>query len=199
MSAKLKYFVIYKPDGMLTQFSPEGDKLTLKDMGFDFPTDVYPVGRLDELSEGLLILTNDKALNSKLLDPKFKHSRSYWACVSGQITDEAINQLEKGVSIKLKNSRYQTKPAKAERIEAPELAPRQVSFSYSQKLGLSWINLSLTEGKNRQVRKMTAQVGFPTLRLIRNSIENLQLGKMQPFDVVEYERPEIYKLLKIKG
>jgi 23S rRNA pseudouridine2457 synthase len=189
---KARYFIIYKPYNMLSQFSevPEGTP-TLKEL-YDFPTDVYPVGRLDKDSEGLLILTNDKSLNHKLLNPDFEHEREYWVQVEGIPTKEALQQLEKGVMIQ----GYKTKAARAYAFDTPPPMPdRNPPIRYRKNVPDTWISLSLIEGKNRQVRKMTAAVGYPTLRLVRTRIENIRLGSMQPGEVKEISREELYKKL----
>lgn len=195
---KMRYYAIYKPDGMLSQFTREGEKKCLADLDYTFPKDVYPVGRLDELSEGLLLLTNDKRVNDALLNPKHAHKRVYQVCVSGQIGKEALTQLEKGVEIKAKKTKHFVRAATACAIADPGFPERQVSFSYSKEKGLSWCELTLTSGKNRQVRKMTAAVGFPTLRLVRTQIEQIKLERMIPGDVLEIERNEFMNLTAIK-
>lgn len=182
---------------MISQFSPEGNKATLAEL-FQFPKDVYPVGRLDSDSEGLLLLTNDKKLNHRLLDPKFGHNRTYFVQVDGQVSDEALLLLEQGVPIKVDNRIYHTRPARAEAISEPELPERNPPVRFRKSIPTSWIRLILEEGKNRQVRKMTAQVGFPTLRLIRAGIEDLALGDMKPGEVLELGEKETYTLLHIK-
>lgn len=193
-----QYYFIYKPFGMLSQFSTELGKKTLADLAYKFPKDVYPVGRLDEDSEGLLILTNDKSLNSKLLDPKFQHKRTYWVQVEGEIQQTAVEKLETGVIIKPKDQEYLTLPAKANILTAIENIPdRNPPIRYRASIPTTWISLTLIEGKNRQVRKMTAKVGYPTLRLIRYSIENLTLPQLIPSTVWEVSRQEMYNLLKI--
>ena len=191
------YYIIYKPYGMLSQFSREGEKPTLADLIFEFPKDVYPVGRLDADSEGLLILTNDKKLNNQLLDPTNKHKRTYYVQVEGDINVKALQILSSGVDISLNTRNYKTLPAEAAKIEEPNLPPRNPPIRYRKNVPDSWIKLTLTEGKNRQVRKMTAKVGFPTLRLVRYSIEKLSLGNMLSGDVVEVERGEMYNKLKL--
>lgn len=197
--AENRYFVIYKPYGVLSQFSAEGDKPGLGEL-FDFPKDVYPVGRLDADSEGLLILTNDKQLNHHLLNPRFNHWRTYWAQVDGSITQAACSQLEKGVTIKVNKSDYRTMPAQAQMINEPEGLPERVPpVRYRKEIPTTWLALSLQEGKNRQVRRMTAAVGFPTLRLIRASIESLQLNGMQSGEVKELQAETLYSLLNIKA
>lgn len=193
-----RYFIINKPYGMLSQFSAEGDKKGLGDL-FPFPKDVYPVGRLDADSEGLLILTNDKQLNHQLLNPRFKHWRTYWVQVDGAISQEARQQLESGVSIKVNKSDYHTLPARARIMpEPPDLAERVPPVRFRKEIPTSWVAISLQEGKNRQVRRMTAAVGFPTLRLIRVRIEDLQLNNMQIGEVRELSQESIYSLLNIK-
>jgi len=193
-----QYYIIYKPFGMLSQFSQSHGKPILGDL-YNFPKDVYPVGRLDADSEGLLILTNDKYLNHKLLNPKFGHNRTYWVQVDNEATSDAIDQLKKGVEIKLKTQNYHTKPAEVRKIDLPENLPeRNPPVRFRKNIPTSWIELTLKEGKNRQVRKMTAKVGFPTLRLIRKKIVNLDLNSMQPGDVLEIDKATIYKKLNIK-
>lgn len=193
-----RYFIINKPYGILSQFSPEGDKKGLGEL-YPFPKDVYPVGRLDADSEGLLILTNDKNLNHQLLNPRFKHWRTYWVQVDGSISQEARQQLESGVSIKVNKSDYHTLPARARLMPEPQDLPERVPpVRYRKEIPTSWIAISLQEGKNRQVRRMTAAAGFPTLRLIRVQIEDLHLQNMQPGEVRELSKDTIYGLLNIK-
>lgn len=161
------YFLIYKPFGMLSQFTPEGDHLTLRDLGFNFPKDVYPVGRLDADSEGLLLLTNDNALKHTLLTPKFEHQKTYWVQVEGNVTPTALDQLAEGVVIRIKGKEHQTAPALVLPLANPNVPERTPPIRFRMSIPTSWIKLTLREGKNRQVRRMTAAVGLPTLRLIR--------------------------------
>jgi len=164
-----------KPYGVLSQFTPEAGHRALNEFGF--PPDVYAAGRLDHDSEGALLLTDDGRLVKKLLDPKYEHPRTYLAQVDGQITSEALRQLSKGVTIK----GYRTKPCHAELVVPPDnLWERVPPIRYRAAIPTSWVQLTLIEGKNRQVRHMTAAVGFPTLRLIRVKIGNLALGDLQP-------------------
>jgi len=166
------YIAFNKPYGVLCQFTvPEGsNKKTLT--AFGFPKDVYSVGRLDSDSEGLLILTDDGRLNSKLLFPEHSHPRTYFACVENMPTAEQIQKLCSGVIIEGKK----TLLAKAKLlIEEPQLPPRPVPIRQRKYIPTAWIELSLTEGRNRQVRKMTAAVGCPTLRLVRVAIGHLNL------------------------
>jgi len=197
MAKIYKYYVIFKPYGVLSQFSQaEPHHRTLADLGFNFPSDVYPVGRLDNDTEGLLILTNDKKLNHQLLNPSFAHSRSYAVQVDGQITKQAIKTLENRVSIRVGKSIYQTMPASAKILfEGPDLAEREPPVRYRKLIPTSWLELTLVEGKNRQVRKMCAKTGFPVLRLVRIRIEKLLLDGMQSGDVKEISGQDLKKLL----
>ncbi len=197
-----KYYLIYKPFGVLSQFTKEGEHLTLADV-YSFPKDVYSVGRLDADSEGLLLLTNDKKLNHHLLNPVFAHKRTYFVQVEGDIKETSLKMLSSGVEIKLPNGKvHLTKPASAILLDLASLnniPERNPPIRFRKDIPTPWISLTLTEGKNRQVRKMTAKVGFPTLRLIRASIEDLHLKlNVKPGDVWEIGQKEVYEKLKIK-
>jgi len=158
-----------KPHGVLSQFTPDhpGQRTLSK---FQLPPGVYPLGRLDRDSEGLLLLSDEPGLNTKLLDPKNAHPRTYWAQVEGEMTEEALQKLREGVVIEGK----MTLPAEAKRIH-PDLPPRDPPIRQRQNIPTSWLELTLHEGRNRQVRKMTAAVGFPTLRLLRVAIGRFHL------------------------
>ena len=189
------YFLIYKPYGALSQFSAVDGKQTLAGL-FDVPKDVYPVGRLDHDSEGLLILTNDKQLNHKLLDPKFAHEREYWVQADGAVDAKAVAQLQKGVIINVDGKLYATKPCKASLFSIDPLVPdRNPPIRFRKEIPTTWLQMILTEGKNRQVRKMTAKVGFPTLRLIRYRIEGLNVSNLKPGDMIEINQSTIYQKL----
>jgi 23S rRNA pseudouridine2457 synthase len=187
------YYVFYKPYLTLSQFTSQEGKQTLADY-VSLAKDVYAVGRLDYDSEGLLILTNDAELNHRLLNPNHKHVREYWAQVEGSITQQALNELSKGVTISIDGKPHKTLPAmaKAFTIE-PLVAERNPPIRFRKNIPTSWISLALTEGKNRQVRRMTAKVGFPTLRLIRHRIENITLQQMQPGELKQLSKQEMYK------
>ena len=190
-----QYYVIYKPFQVLSQFTSQEGKKTLKDH-FPVASDIYPVGRLDFDSEGLLILTNDTALNHRLLNPRFAHDREYWVQVEGAITPSALHQLETGVTIAIDGKSYRTRPCKATAMEAePPVPQRYPPIRYRAQIPTSWIRMILHEGKNRQVRKMTAQVGFPTLRLIRQRIEGLTVEGLNPGEMRSLKKAEIYSLL----
>ncbi|MDM7955443.1 pseudouridine synthase [Blastomonas sp.] len=171
-----------KPYGVICQFSRDGDRPTLADF-IDVPG-VYPAGRLDHDSEGLVLLTADGRLQARIADPKFKMAKTYSVQVEGTITDEALAALRKGVQLK----DGVTRPAEADRIDDPELWPRDPPVRFRKTVTDGWISLTIREGRNRQVRRMTAAVGFPTLRLVRQavgpwSIEGLPPGHWRAVDV----------------
>ena len=163
----------HKPYGVLSQFTKEKpEHCTLAEYGF--PKHVYPIGRLDWDSEGLLLLSDEKEWNNKLLNPQYEHERTYHVQVEGIATKEAISQLQKGVVIQ----GCKTKPCKVRLLKDPGYLPRSVPIRFRLSVPTSWIELKLIEGKNRQVRRMTAATGFPTLRLIRVAIGMLELNDL---------------------
>ncbi len=170
--------LLNKPFNTLCQFTGEVHDSTLTD--FIKIKDIYPAGRLDKDSEGLLLLTNDGSLQHKISHPKYKMAKTYWAQVEGQITAEAIQILTDGVLLK----DGKTKPAKAQVIEistqSVPLWPRDPPIRFRKNIPTSWISLTIKEGKNRQVRRMTAAVGLPTLRLIRVSVGEWSVNGLQP-------------------
>ncbi len=170
----------------------------LKDI-FDVPPDVYTVGRLDYDSEGLLILTNDKKLNDYLLNPVHAHEREYWVQVENIVTIEAAEKLKRGFGINIKGKIHLTKSCHTEIFaEPPNVAERTPSIRLRKNIPVSWLKIILTEGKNRQVRKMTASVGFPTLRLIRYRIEKVTIENLRPGEMKMLSQTELYNLLHIK-
>ena len=191
--------MVYKPFGMLSQFSGEGERKTLSEL-FSFPKDVYPVGRLDAESEGLLILTNDKRLNYELLHPEKFHCRTYLVQVEGEAGQEDLKVIENGMWIRNRSRKVKTRNCMARIVTPPAcLAPRIPPVRFRKNIPTSWIEITLTEGKNRQVRKMTAAAGFPALRLIRTGIEDLKIGKMKPGEVNVMNKRTMYRLLKISA
>ena len=174
-----------KPFDTLCQFTGEEDDSTLAN--YITVKDVYPAGRLDKDSEGLLLLTNDGALQNRISHPKYKMPKTYWAQVEGEVTEEIISQLRRGVEL----NDGKTKPAKASilDIESQDLKlwQRTPPVRFRKNIPTSWIELTISEGKNRQVRRMTAAVGLPTLRLIRVAIGPWKLDELQPgeFNVID--------------
>jgi 23S rRNA pseudouridine2457 synthase len=172
---------------MLCQFTQEAEgQVTLADLDFQFDKDIYPVGRLDSDSEGLLVLTNDKRVNQRLLNPDKKHPRTYLAQVEGIADERAIERLSNGVTISINGKKHDTAPANVSGpIPTPTLPDRNPPIRVRQSVPDCWIQVEVTEGKNRQVRRMCAAVGLPVLRLVRVKIGDLELGNMQPGDVRE--------------
>jgi len=181
MHTPFKYFILYKPYGVLSQFTDPDGRKTLAGL-YSFPLDVYPVGRLDYDSEGLLLLTNDKKLTDKLLHPKQKSEKEYLVQIDGVPTEEAIAQLCAGVVIENKK----TLPAEVKVLKnPPPFEERVPPIRFRKSLPTTWISVTIIEGRNRQVRKMTAKVGYPTLRLIRIRIGDIHLGILKPGEVKE--------------
>lgn len=184
----------WKPYLVLTQFSPDEEgRKTLADY-ITLPN-VYPAGRLDYDSEGLLLLTDDGDLSHRLTHPYFGHPRTYWAQVENIPTEASLAQLRSGVTIK----DYQTRPIQAQIIPEPALPPRNPPIRYRANIPTAWLELTLTEGKKRQVRHMTAAIGHPTLRLIRAKIGNLDLADLQEGQWRELTPPELARLWKKLG
>jgi len=187
------YYIFNKPYRVLSQFSPSEGKQTLSDF-LSLPKDVYPVGRLDYDSEGLLLLTNDGVFHNRLIDPKYKHSRTYLVQVEGIPNQDSIRRLSSGIIIQGKRA----KKANARILfTEPKIWERILPIRYRKNVPTAWLELELFEGRNRQVRRMTAAIGFPTLRLIRIklgplSIENLNVGEFRKLNQSEI------KILKSK-
>lgn len=177
-----KLIAFNKPFGVLTQFSGEGP--TLKDF-IDIP-DVYPAGRLDKDSEGLLLLTDDGKLQARISSPKFKLPKTYWVLVEREPTEESLNRLRQGVELK----DGMTKPSEVKRINEPAgLWERDPPVRYRKNVKDVWLEITIREGRNRQVRRMTATIGHPTLRLVRSRIGDWSLGDLEPGQWREISAP----------
>ena len=190
----MRYVLLNKPYEVLTQFTDEQGRATLKN--FVPVPDVYPVGRLDFDSEGLLLLTDDKQLQHRLSDPKFKVPKTYWAQVEGLVSDAALHQLRRGVRIK----EGLTAPGEAAELPEPaRLWSRNPPIRYRASIPTSWLEIEISQGMNRQVRKMCAAVGLPCLRLVRAAIGPLGLGELQPGQWRDLTLEEVNLLRKISG
>lgn len=193
-----RYFIVNKPYQMVSQFvSPEKVRL-LSHLCFEFPEGTHAVGRLDNKSEGLLILTTNKRVTKLLFESDTPHKRTYLIQAEKIMGEEKLEQLRKGVSIGIKGSRYLTQPCEVEIVEKPaNLFSRLQEFK--DYLPQTWVRITLTEGKFHQLRKMFAVVGHDCKRLIRTSIEDLQLGDLQPGEVRELDEDYFFQRLKIEN
>lgn len=183
------HFLLHKPLGYLSQFMSnakhERNKLFLGEL-HDFPEGIMPIGRLDKNSEGLLLLTTDGMLSHTICSQPIE--KEYYVQVDGTITDAAIAALQKSVTIGFKGLKYDTLPCKVLRLEpVPDFAERTKKIRDARHGPTSWISVTITEGKFRQVRKMTSAVGFPTLRLVRVRVGHIYLNKMQPGEVIKID------------
>lgn len=173
-----------KPYGVATQFSPIAGHRTLAEFGL--PKRVYPAGRLDHDSEGLLVLTDDGQLQHALTDPRHYHKRTYWAQVEREPSIEALDRLRAGPRL----SDGPTRPARVQRLNVePSLPPREPPIRFRKNVPTAWLEITLTEGRNRQVRRMTAAIGHPTLRLVRVRVGPFQLDDLAPGRWREVRRP----------
>lgn len=172
--AQPRLIALNKPFDVLTQFTDDLGRATLKD--FVDIQGVYPAGRLDRDSEGLLLLTNDGRLQAQITDPKHKLSKTYWVQVDGEPTEEQLEQLRAGPQL----NDGPTRPAVVEQIAEPPLWPRNPPVRFRKNIPTRWLAITISEGRNRQVRRMTAAVGLPTLRLVRVRIGEWELGQLQP-------------------
>ena len=196
MASNLRYYIINKPYKVLSQYTDDADNKGLGSI-ISIPKGIYSVGRLDLDSEGLLILTNDKKLNQALLNPENEHRRTYHAEVEGVPSSSTLKALSNGLCIKVNGKSFMTKKAEISALidyQLPERIPPVNRVKHPQT---SWIELILTEGKNRQVRKMTAKVGHPTLRLLRVAIENLTLHQLRPGQLKIISKNVLFTNLKL--
>src|SRR4051794_26532440 len=189
-----RFLKLFKPYDVLTQFTDEGGRATLKD--FVPVPGVYPVGRLDRDSEGLLLLTDDGRLAHRLTDPRYEHPKTYLAQVEKVPGPEALDALRKGVML----ADGPTRPAEATLLdEEPDLPERPVPIRFRKNVPTAWIRLVLREGRNRQVRRMTAAVGHPTLRLVRVAVGPIALGDLAPGQWRDLSADERKSLDRVRG
>jgi 23S rRNA pseudouridine2457 synthase len=181
---KKTYIAFHKPFGVLCQFTGEDGDRTLAD--FDLPKGIYAAGRLDKDSEGLLVLTNDGVFNQKLTNPKSQKNKTYWVQVEKIPSEESLDKLRKGVLIQ----KYQTLPCQVKIIQ-PQVPPRVPPIRERKNIPTCWLEMTIQEGKNRQVRRMTAAVGHPTLRLIRVKVGKLNLADLPAGEYREIKSSEV--------
>lgn len=182
------HYILFKPYGYLSQFIYNGKRASKKKLLgelHDFAEGTMAIGRLDEDSEGLILLTTNGKVSYAILSQKYE--KEYYVQLDGIVTQEAIEQLKKGVEIGIKGTKYMTKPCEAKRIDTPVFPERGRKIRGDNHGPTSWASITLREGKYRQVRKMTAAAGFPTLRLVRVRIGTIHLNNMQPGEVIEVE------------
>jgi len=193
-----RYFIVNKPYNMVSQFISSHKVRLLSDLNFNFPEGTHAIGRLDSNSEGLLLLTTDKKVTKLLFESDEPHKRVYLVQVKRLVTDECAERLRTGVSIRVKGGGdYITAPCEVSILNPPEIFERQ--GGKGKLYGpFTWLQLTLTEGKFRQVRKMVDAVGHQCIRLVRTSIEDLQLGDLEPGGVKEIAENDFFRLLKIK-
>lgn len=185
-----RHFILHKPYGYMSQFVCEHPKKKMLGDIFPFPHGTMPIGRLDEDSEGLLLLTTDGMMSERVRSKKVE--KEYHVLLDGNITEEAISKLQLGVEIGIHGAKYTTRPCKVYVLnEDPEIAPRRKKIRDNRHGPVQWISITVVEGKNRQVRKMTAAAGFPTLRLVRVRIGNILLGTLSAGEVREVENFEL--------
>ena len=175
----MRTFAVYKPYGVLSQFTSEDGHPGLLDLGLSVPKDVWPVGRLDRDSEGLLLLTNDNHLKRGLTEPERSHRKTYWVQVEGTPTDGDIEPLRHPMHLRIRKKDTTTKPAEVSLLAPPDVPERVPPIRKRLSIPTAWLSIALTEGKNRQIRKMTAHIGFPTLRIIRVGVGSLDLNDVQ--------------------
>ncbi|WP_266204546.1 pseudouridine synthase [Pontibacter kalidii] len=179
-----RHFILFKPYGYVSQFISETSKKKVLGELYGFPEGTMAIGRLDEASEGLLLLTTDGKVSEAVRGSTVE--KEYYAQVDSVVTEEALQQLAQGISIRTEKEWHQTKPCRVQRLEAaPELPERARRIRDERHGPTSWVSITLTEGKFRQVRKMTAAVGFPTLRLVRVRIGNIRISEMAAGEVRE--------------
>lgn len=192
----MRCFALYKPYGVLSQFTDEGGHPGMLTLNLGLPKDVWPVGRLDRDSEGLLLLTDNAPLKTALTSPLQNHSKTYWVQVEGSPTDRDLEPLRHPMKLRIRKKDVLTKAARVSVIDTPEVPERLPPIRVRQSIPTTWLSIELTEGKNRQIRKMTAHIGFPTLRIIRVGTGGFKLAPKDliPGRCVELNPHQIQRL-----
>ena len=191
-----RYFLVHKPYNMESQFKANYPAFLLGDLDFSFPEGIHAVGRLDKHSEGLLLLTTNKKITKLLFQSKVPHKRTYLVQVKGKVSEESLEQLRSGVRIRISGDDwYTTPPCDAEIVSAPPIPSPKLLSSY---VDTTWLRITITEGKFRQVRKMVAAIRHRCFRLIRASIEEMELGDLQAGEVREVDEESFLRLLRLK-
>lgn len=194
-----RYFYINKPYDMVSQFvSPDKVRL-LKDLDFNFPEGTHAIGRLDNNSEGLLLLTTNKKVTRLLFESKVPHKRTYLVMVQRKVQPATLELLRNGIPIMVQDgAMYTTAPCEAYITEPPAYLPKS-GYALNERIPYTWLSITLTEGKYHQVRKMVKNAGHSCMRLIRTSIENLHLGDLPPGQVKELSEADFFNLLKLEN
>jgi 23S rRNA pseudouridine2457 synthase len=192
-----RYFAVHKPYNMLSQFIGGGGMTQLCDLDFPFPEGIHAIGRLDNLSEGLLLLTTNKRVTKLLFQGEVPHRRVYLVQVYKTMSEESLAQLHQGVSIRIKGGGYHIATAPDARLVSKPAGLYSSGYEFPEQLPHSWLEISLTEGKYHQVRKMVTAIRHPCKRLIRTSIEDIELGDLPPGAVREYTEADFFRLLHI--
>lgn len=193
-----RYFVLHKPCNMVSQFKSSHDVVLLSDLNFAFPEGTHAIGRLDNHSEGLLLLTTNKTITRKLFQGEISHKRKYLVLVRHTVTEETLAKLKTGVAFQIKGGGYYTSlPCEVSIVSNPSeyIQVPKDKFAYEES---TWLMMTLTEGKYHQVRKMVNAVGHKCKRLIRVAIEDITLGTLQPGEVKELNEDEFFSLLKLE-
>lgn len=192
-----RYFVLNKPYNMVSQFVSSHNVRLLGELGFNFPVGTHAIGRLDQNSEGLLLLTTNKKITKLLFQGAIPHHRTYLVQVKNIISPDTVVKLSKGIAISAANgTQFITTPCIVNRVDKPNNL-FEFSKTLHDNIKTSWLQITLTEGKFHQVRKMVAAVNHKCIRLIRTEIENIRIGNMQPGEVIEMDEPTFFSLLKL--
>jgi 23S rRNA pseudouridine2457 synthase len=193
-----QYFALNKPFGYLSQFSDEASHPGLLKLNLGLAKDIYPIGRLDRDSEGLLLLTNDNRLKTEMISPEGAHERRYWVQVEGEPKTQDLHAFERPMELTIRKNSFTTRPSSARVLKDLQVPERNPPIRHRLNVPTAWLEICLTEGKNRQVRKMTAHVGFPTLRLIRKGFGSLDIDQLEleAGKIQELTQEEAYQALR---